>query len=132
MSTNTTNTKNVSTSAPIVAAAATSILPVPGLSTAGKVKHWIGIGAWVASFIMFIVSISTTSSYLGSKDDWASLQPQVSKVLGFGIVGTVLFIIAALMYFITNPKWLFHFIIIIAGLSLGLSYMAVSLAVISK
>jgi hypothetical protein len=116
---------------PAVAAMAT-ILPSPGQSTAQKAKHWIGILAWIASFIMFIVTTSITTSYLGSNDDWSTLQPQISKVLGFGITGTVLFIIAAMLYFISNPKFLFHFIIITAGLALGLAYMAVSLSVISK
>ena len=109
------------------AAAMATILPSPGLSTAQKAKHWIGVLAWIASFIMFIVATSTTTSYLGSKDDWATLQPQISKVLGFGITGTVLFIVAAMLYFISNPKFLFHFVIISTGLALGLAYMSVSL-----
>jgi hypothetical protein len=121
----------ISTTGSAVAAVA-SIMPSPGLSTAQKAKHWIGIIAWIASFIMFIVATSTTTSYLGSNDDWSTLQPQVSKVLGLGIAGTVLFIVAAMLYFISNPKFLFHFVIITAGLALGLAYMAVSLSVISK
>jgi hypothetical protein len=122
---------SASGSAAAVAAVA-SIMPSPGLSTAQQAKHWIGIVAWIASFIMFIVATSTTTSYLGSNDDWSTLQPQVSKVLGLGIAGTVLFIVAAMLYFISNPKFLFHFVIITAGLALGLAYMAVSLSVISK
>ena len=83
------------------------------------------------SMIMFFISFGLFANYSGSDDRWVHLQNQVQKVLALTIVGTILFTIAALMYFTQDPTNAIYFVIIVSCVSLGLSYSALGIGAIS-
>jgi len=72
------------------------------------------------------------SSFVGSKDDWSTIQPQVYKVLGVTIAGSFALSVAALLYYLQDPQKAIYFILAITCLSFGFSYAALAVAVISK
>ncbi len=81
---------------------------------------------------MFIASFVTMSNFVGSKDDWNTLKPQLTKIIILVMIGIFAFIIASLMYFIQDPQKSIYFTIIVSGLSLGLAFMSLSVAAISR
>ena len=81
---------------------------------------------------MFIASFVTMSNFVGSKDDWNTLKPQLTKIIILVMIGIFAFVIASLIYFIQDPQKSIYFTIIISGLSLGLAFMALSVAAISR
>jgi hypothetical protein len=80
----------------------------------------------------FIGAFVGMSNFIGSKDDWNQIKPQVTKIIILSIMGVVLLMIAALLYFIQDPSKTMYFILIISCLSLGLSFSAVGIAAISR
>ena len=81
---------------------------------------------------MFIASFVTMSNFVGSKDDWNILKPQLTKIIILVMIGIFAFVIASLMFFIQDPQKSIYFTIVISGLSLGLAFMALSVAAISR
>jgi hypothetical protein len=81
---------------------------------------------------MFIGSFVSTSKFLGSKDDWNLIKPQITKIWILTLVGTFGFMIAALLYFVQDSAKAMYFILIMTCLSLGLSYSALAVAAITR
>lgn len=81
---------------------------------------------------MFIASFVQMSNVVGSNDNWNQIQPQITKIVIMVLFGIVGFIIAALTYFMQDPSKAVYFSIIISGLSLGLGFIALSVAAISR
>lgn len=93
----------------------------------------IGLMAGVLIFIgFFLGAIITMAKFVGTQDNWNAVQPQINKVIGLSIAGMVGFTIAALLYFMQDPNKSIIFTIIIASLSLTMSFIAVSVAAITK
>jgi hypothetical protein len=92
----------------------------------------VPVVAGTVSIGLYIWSLVSTTSFLGSKDDWNSIKPQVTKVLILTLIGTFLFGIAALIYFIGNPVSAVYFAVIISSLSLGIAYSSLAVAAISR
>ena len=91
------------------------------------------IGLFTATSIgLFIASFVTMSQFVGSKDDWNVIQPQITKVLIFTIIGVFGLIVASLMYYIQDPAKTIYFILVLCCVSLGLSYAALAIAAISR
>jgi hypothetical protein len=86
----------------------------------------------VTSISLFIASFVTMSQFVGSKDDWNIIQPQITKVLIFTIIGVFGLIVASLMYYIQDPAKTIYFILVLCCVSLGLSYAALAIAAISR
>ena len=86
----------------------------------------------IIPIILFIVSIVQLSKFVGNKDDWNNIQPQVSTVLGLTLTAVVVLIIMAGLYFYQDPSRAIFFILIISCLSLGLAYSALAISVIGK
>lgn len=84
------------------------------------------------SVIMFVTSFILFSTYSGDSDQWVNIQSQVQKVLVLTLIGTLLFMFAALMYFTQDPTHAIYFVIVVSCLSLGLSYAALAIGAISK
>jgi hypothetical protein len=81
---------------------------------------------------LYVASLITTSKFLGSKDDWNVIQPQITLVLILSMIGTIIFTIAALLYFIKNPDKAVYFGVVVSCISLGMAYSAISISAISK
>jgi hypothetical protein len=86
----------------------------------------------VVSVSLFIWSFISMSQFVGSKDDWNLIQPQITKVLILTLIGTFGLIIAALLYFIQDSERTIYFILVLSCLSLGLSYSALAISAISR
>jgi hypothetical protein len=86
----------------------------------------------ITSIGLFIGSFVTMSQFVGSKDDWNVIQPQITKILILTIVGTFALIVASLLYYIQDPAKTIYFILALCCVSLGLSYAALAIAAISR
>ena len=94
--------------------------------------NWIIIVFTVISVGMFIGSFVSMSQFVGSKDNWNVIQPQITKILILTIIGTFGLVIASLLYYIQDPAKTIYFILILCCVSLGLSYAALAVAAISR
>jgi len=81
---------------------------------------------------LFIGAFVSMSQFVGSKDDWNVIKPQITKVLILTLIGTVGLIIASLLYFIQDSAKTIYFILVLCCLSLGMSYSALAIAAISR
>jgi len=117
---------------------ANSINAVAGTTTAvwEKVKSnkttmllTVGVLFFVSMFIAAFVQMSNT---VGSNDTWNQIQPQVTKIVVMVLLGITGFIIASLAFYIQDPSKAVYFTIIVSGLSLGLAFIALSVAAISR
>lgn len=103
-----------------------------------KLSQFSGGDSWIIIFFtllsigMFIGSFVSMSQFVGSKDNWNVIQPQITKILILTLIGTFGLIIASLLYYIQDPAKTIYFILILCCVSLGLSYAALSVAAISR
>lgn len=81
---------------------------------------------------MFIGSFVSMSKFIGSKDDWNVIQPQITKIWILTIIGTIGLTIASLLYFIQDPARTIYYILGLCCISLGLSFSALAVAAISR
>jgi len=81
---------------------------------------------------LFISSFVQMSNFAGSKDDWNTIKPQVTKVWIYTIIATVFLVISAFLFFIQDQAKTMYFMLIVTCLSLGLSYSALAIATISR
>jgi len=86
----------------------------------------------IVSVSLFITSFVIMSQFVGSKDDWNVIQPQITKVLILTIIGTFALVVASLLYYIQDPAKTIYFILVLCCLSLGLSYAALAISAISR
>ena len=93
---------------------------------------WLIILFSIVSIGLFIGSFVSMSQFLGSKDDWNVIQPQVTKVLILTLVGAFGLMVASFLYYIQDPAKTIYFILVLCCLSLGLSYAALAIAAISR
>jgi hypothetical protein len=94
--------------------------------------NWIIILFSAISISLFIASFVSMSQFVGSKDDWNVIQPQITKVLILTLIGTVGLMIASLLYYIQDSAKTIYFILVLCCLSLGLSYAALAISAISR
>jgi hypothetical protein len=82
---------------------------------------------YIATFVMI-------SKYIGSADKWGYIQdrPHGPAVWGMSIVGSIALFLAAYLYFQSNPEKIMYFIFTVTFLAVGLSYGALSIALINK
>ena len=83
------------------------------------------------SLVAFIVSFSFLISFLGSSDRYKEIQTQVYKVLIPVLIGVVLLLVGSIMYAVSSPS-IMYILTIVSFLSLGFSYSAIAISVISK
>lgn len=108
----------------------------PGVGMS-KLKSGVSQYGYIITFSLiavglFIWAFVSMSNFVGSKDDWNVIQPQINKVLMLVVIATVCLVIAAFLYFIQDSAKAIYFILVLSCLSLGLSYGALSIAVISR
>jgi hypothetical protein len=110
----------------------TAATPTPFSSIQTRI---VAIAPYLSSFVaigLFITSIVMASQFVGSKDNWNDIQPQIVKVWIFSLIGTLFLCIASYMYFIQNPAHTLMFTLILTCISLGLAYSAVAIAAITR
>ncbi len=99
--------------------------------TSNKYTLLLGIGALL--FIsMFITAFVQMTNTIGSQDTWNQIQPQITKIVMLVLFGICGFIVASLAFYVQDPSKAVYFTIIVSGLSLGLSFIALSIAAISR
>jgi hypothetical protein len=81
---------------------------------------------------MFIASFVQMSNVVGSNDTWNQIQPQVTKIVIMTLIGITGFIVASLAFYIQDPSKAVYFTIVISSLAIGLSFIALSVAAISR
>jgi hypothetical protein len=81
---------------------------------------------------MFIGAFVSMSNFVGSKDDWNLIKPQITKIWILTLIGTFGLIIAALLYFIQDSARTIYFILVLSCLTLGLSFSSLAIAAISR
>ena len=120
-------------SSKINASSLSSLTSSMGTGMMSGLKQSIGVILFTLLAVsMFIAAFVKMTSFVGSKDDWNSIQPQITKILILTMVGTFALLGAALLYYIQDPEKVIYFILVIVCLSLGLSFSALATAVISK
>ena len=108
-----------------------------GAGTGSKLKSMATgyggiIGFTVLAIGLFIGSFVSMSNFVGSKDDWNVIQPQITKILILTLIGTFSLIVAALLYFIQDSSRTIYFILVVSCLSLGLSFSSLAISAISR
>jgi hypothetical protein len=81
---------------------------------------------------LFIAAFVEMQSFVGSKDDWNQLKPQLTKITILVTLGMIAFAIASVIYFTQNPAKSIYFTIVISTIALGLAFMSLSVAAISR
>jgi len=109
-----------------------TIEPVAMVSKAFSGGNWLIILFSIVSIGLFIGSFVSMSQFVGSKDDWNIIQPQITKVLILTLVGVFGLMVASFLYYIQDPAKTIYFILVLCCLSLGLSYAALAIAAISR
>jgi hypothetical protein len=94
--------------------------------------NWIIIFFTLLSIGMFIGSFVSMSQFVGSKDNWNVIQPQITKILILTLIGTFGLIMASLLYYIQDSAKTIYFILVLCCLSLGLSYASLAISAISR
>jgi hypothetical protein len=109
-----------------------------GATFASKLKSVGGggtIGIWafgITAVGLFIGAFVSMTKFVGSKDDWNVIQPQITKILILTLVGTITLMIAALLYFMQDPARTIYFILVLSCLTLGMSFSALAISAISR
>jgi hypothetical protein len=86
----------------------------------------------VVSVGLFIGAFVNMSKFVGSKDDWNLIQPQITKILILTLIGTFGLIITSLLYFIQDSAKTIYFILVLSCVTLGLSFSALAISAISR
>jgi hypothetical protein len=107
-------------------------------STMGKLKQAANpsnITFWVASILFvafFITAFVKISAFAGDKEDWNALKPKITEILVYVLIGIFAFAVAALMYFVQDPRKAIYFSIIVSCVALGLAFSALAVACITR
>ncbi len=107
----------------------------PGFVTKMKgnvTSNWKIIVSGLIFVSFYIASFVTMSNVVGSKDSWNQIKSQYTKINIFVLLGTLAFIIATLMFFQQDPQKAVYFMMVVTGVALGLSFMSLSVAAISR
>ena len=86
----------------------------------------------VVSVGLFIGAFVNMSKFVGSKDDWNLIQPQITKILILTLIGTFGLIVTSLLYFIQDSEKTIYFILVLSCVTLGLSFSALAISAISR
>jgi hypothetical protein len=111
-----------------------SVTPGTGGSKVSSfAKGYGGIAVFsILAIGMFIGAFVSMSNFVGSKDDWNLIQPQITRILIFTLIGTFGLIVAALLYYVQDPAKSTYFVLVVCCVSLGLSFSSLAIAAISR
>jgi hypothetical protein len=96
-------------------------------------KYTLLLTTGVILFVsMFISAFVQMSNIVGSNDSWNQIQPQITKIVILVLFGITGFIAASLAFYVQDPSKAIYFAIIMSGVSIGLGFIALSVAAISR
>lgn len=98
-------------------------------STKSTIVFWLSV---LVTIGMFIAAFVKMSYFAGSKDDWNDIQPKVTEILVYTLIGVFAFAIASLLYFVQNPEKSIYFAIVLGALAIGLSFSGLAIACITR
>ena len=106
-------------------------------STSGFINmlaaNWPLLLAGAVTSVFFIISFVLTSNYVGSTDRWEEIKREImTKVWPLTIVGTLGLFVTSVIYILQDPKKSMYFLLVLACLSLGMSYSSLVISIISK
>jgi len=102
------------------------------MSTAALGLSTIGIlGCGITAIVLFISACTQTSAFIGDTATWRAIKPQISRIWWQTSIGAILLFIGMFIYAIQYSKASAMFSLMIACLSLGLSFAAISMSAIS-
>jgi len=81
---------------------------------------------------LFIGAFVSMSNFVGSKDDWNLIKPQITKIWILTLIGTFGLIVATLLYFIQDSERTIYFILVLSCLTFGLSFSSLAISAISR
>jgi len=98
---------------------------------------WVKITTVIGCSFIFISCIAAfmfISYFVGSKDRRNQIQSESTRIWPYSIAGSFLLFIAAFLYFNMNDNHekIMYFIFVMTFLAIGLSYSALSIALIHK
>jgi len=102
------------------------------MASLSKTSYGLIIFFVVCTVALFIADTIMVSTFLGDRDDWIRLKPQITKIWGVTLGGTLALFIVALLFYTQAPDKTMYFILGLTCLSFGLSFSALSLAAISR
>ena len=85
----------------------------------------------ITAIILFISACVQTSKFIGDTATWRAIKPQISRIWWQTSIGAILLFIGMFMYAIQYSTSSAIFSLVIACLSLGLSFAAISMSAIS-
>jgi hypothetical protein len=92
--------------------------------------------AMIASFILGLVGIITsiilTTVFSGSRDNVNELKKALTGIIVSNSLGISLITVAAFIYFMRNPTYAYLYLLLISGVSLFVSFMAMSTSFLDK
>lgn len=98
-------------------------------SMKSTVVFWLSV---LAAIAMFIAAFVKMSYFAGSKDDWNDIQPKITEILVYVLIGMFAFTIASLLYFVQNPAKSIYFAIVLAAIAVALSFSGLAIACITR
>jgi hypothetical protein len=98
-------------------------------SMKSTVVFWLSVIVVIA---MFITAFVKMSYFAGSKDDWNDIQPKITEILIYTLIGVFAFAVASLLYFVQNPEKSIYFAIVLGAIAIGLSFSGLAIACITR
>lgn len=93
---------------------------------------YMGVSAGISA-ILFLTSFILTSKFLGGKEDWNTIRREaMTKIWPLSILGTIFLFIASAIYMTQDPHRTMYYLLALCCLTLGISYSALAISVISK
>jgi uncharacterized membrane protein len=86
----------------------------------------------IISIGLFIGSILSLSSYIGSKDSWNQLKSHVRNTMIMTIIGSSVLFIGLLLYILQDQNKAMYIVLILGSISLALGYTALTISAISR
>jgi hypothetical protein len=93
---------------------------------------WWPVGFGAIAIVLFSTAFGLMSKFIGNRDDWNIIQPQILNISMLTIFGTIALTVAALVYFVQDPQKAIYFVLVMTCISLGLSFGSIAISVISK
>ena len=97
-----------------------------------------GAGSYIFTFlfglsalILYCRSFIYISKFVGQKDGWSQIRPQIIKIWGLSMTGSFLLLISSFIYFTGEPINTIYFILVISFIALALSYSALGVSAIT-
>jgi len=90
------------------------------------------IAAFVLGLGGILTSIILSSVFAGSRDNVNELKKALTGIIVSNAIGISFITVAAFVYFMRNPTYTYLYLLVITGVSLFVSFMAMSTSFLDK